>query len=403
MSRPIAAHVTAPSSSSASASPAPPPPPPPPPPSPPPPPPAAPVRSQAGLSTSKRPACLSPSADCVAGSSAKRVARPLRQTTMRLYMQRCDEKDEAGNCSDVEVVDAPVRVRPPPAPSTATCHAYPSSSAPGSSSSSSSSSPSSSPSPTVASGSGAPTRDYVEVSSDDDEEKEEEKQTMETPAPTRPLSFLHHPHQPASPSCSTSSSSPGPSSSPPALTICCRRPRTALGARPSRGQVRPGEERASADVQMSCPGLLEERGSTGTSSAPSPDTSGAYEGTKAQREAPHQPRAQQRQALPLHLAWLPPGPFATEAATSPHTYSPTFTRETSPTSARPTSPSARRRTRPSMRCWTTSPSGTTVSRGGSARMPSVGSGSTAAVTGRCMCRRRTRGRRGRVRSSGVMC
>ena len=72
MSRPIAAHITAPSSSSSSASPSPAPPPPPPPP------PAAPVISQARLSTGKRPACPSPSADCVAGGSVKRVARPLR-------------------------------------------------------------------------------------------------------------------------------------------------------------------------------------------------------------------------------------------------------------------------------------------------------------------------------------
>ena len=199
---------------------------------------------------------------------------------MRLYMQRCDEKDEAGNCSDVEVVDAPVRVRPPPAPSTATCHAYPSSKAPGSSSSSSSSSHSSSPSPTVASGSGGPTRDYVEVSSDDDEEKEEEKKMMETPPPTRPLSSLHHPHQPASPSCSSSSSSPGPSSSPPAPESAAVDPAQRWEPVPVEGRFVQVKNKRQPMYRCPVPGCSK-KGSASTSSAPSPDTSDAYEGTKA--------------------------------------------------------------------------------------------------------------------------
>ena len=61
--------------------------------------------------------------DRVAAAAAAAASTPADHD-MRLYMQRCDEKDEAGNCSDVEVVDAPVRVRPPPAPSSATSHAY---------------------------------------------------------------------------------------------------------------------------------------------------------------------------------------------------------------------------------------------------------------------------------------
>ena len=199
---------------------------------------------------------------------------------MRVYMQLCDEKDEAGSCSDVEVVDAPVRVRPPSVPSTATSHAYPSSSAPGSSSSSSSSSPSSSLSPTVASGSGGPTRDYVEVSSDDDEEKEEEKKMMETPAPTRSLSSLHHPHQPASPSCSTSSSSSGPSSSPPAPESAAVDPAQRWEPVPVEGRFVQGKNGRRPMYRCPVPGCSK-KGSTGTSSAPSPDTSSAYEGTKA--------------------------------------------------------------------------------------------------------------------------
>ena len=195
-------------------------------------------------------------------------------------MQLCDEKDEAGNCSDVEEIAAPVRVRPPPAPSTATSHAYPSSSAPGSSSSSSSSSPSSSLSPTVASGSGGPTRDYLEVSSDDDEEKEEEKQMMETPAPTRPLSSLHQPHQPASPSCSTSSSSPGPSSSPPAPESVAVNPAQRWEPVPVEGRFVQGKNARRPMYRCPVPGCSK-KGSTGMSSAPSPDSSGAYEGTKA--------------------------------------------------------------------------------------------------------------------------
>ena len=178
---------------------------------------------------------------------------------------------------------------------------------------------------------------------------------------------------------------------------------------------------------MSCPRLLEE-GQHGYVLRPLARQQRRVRRYEGAREAPHQQCAQQRQALPLrrlhqglsdqaaprhppthphrgealrvHLAWLPPG---LRAAEQPHPYSSTSTRETSPTSARPTPPSARRHTRPSARCWTTSPPGTTVSRGGSARMPSVGSGSTTALPGRCMCGRRIRGRRGRVRSSGVMC
>ena len=143
------------------------------------------------------------------------------------------------------------------------------------------------------------------------------------------------------------------------------------------------------------------KGSTGTSSAPSPDTSGAYEGAKA--NVKHHISRVHNKDKPYPCTWPGcPQAFAQQSNLTAHLLA-QVPWETSPTSARPTSPSARRRTRPSMRCWTTSPPGTTVSRSDSARMPSVGSGSTAAGPGRCMCGRRTRGRRGRVRSSGVMC
>ena len=212
--------------------------------------------------------------------------------------------------------------------------------------------------------------------------------------------------------------------------ICCRRPRTALGARPSRGQVGPGEERASADVQMSCPGLLEEEQhgyvlrplarhqrrvrryepTCGATSAACTTKTGPTPAPGLTAPRPFRPSSTSTSTdAPTPVRGPNPAPGlaaprpSRSRATSLHTSSPRFTRETSPTSARPTSPSARRRTRPSVRCWTTSPPATMVSRGGSARMPSVGTGSTAALPGRCMCRRRTRGRRGRVRSSGVMC
>ena len=101
---------------------------------------------------------------------------------------------------------------------------------------------------------------------------------------------------------------------PACFRICCRRPRTALGARPSRGQVRPGEEQASADVQMSCPRLLEE-GQHGYILRPLARHRRRVRRYEGEREPPRQPRAQQRQALPLHLAWLPPG---LRAAEPPH-------------------------------------------------------------------------------------
>ena len=141
----------------------------------------------------------------------------------------------------------------------------------------------------------------MQVSSDDDEEKEEEKKMMEN-ACTHPPALL--------PAPASSARIPlmlhllilaWPVLVPACFRICCRRPRPALAARPSGGQVRPGEERASADVQMSCPGLLEE-GQHGYVLRPLARHQRRVRRYEGEREAPHQQRAQQRQALPLHLA-----------------------------------------------------------------------------------------------------
>ena len=120
----------------------------------------------------------------------------------------------------------------------------------------------------------------MEVGSDDDEEKEEEKQMMETPAPTRPLSSLHQPHQPASPSCSTSSSSPGPSSSPPAPESAAVNPAQRWEPVPVEGRFVQEKNARRPMYRCPVPGCSK-KGSTGASSAPSPDTSGASEGKKA--------------------------------------------------------------------------------------------------------------------------